>query len=87
MGDPQNILGTANAINIGQKLLMMISKYILGTANVINIGQELLMMISKSENYIKKWINLHYQRCYGLDRVKSCAQSSAQLRISSLTSL
>ena len=54
MGDPQNILGTANAINIRQKLLMMISKYILGTANVINIGQELLMMISKSENYIKK---------------------------------
>ena len=54
MGDAQNILGTANVINIGQKLLMMISKYILGTANVINIGQELLMMISKSENYIKK---------------------------------
>ena len=53
MGDPQNILGTANAINIGQKLLMMISKYILGTANAINNGQKLLMMISKSENYIK----------------------------------
>ena len=41
MGDPQNILGTANAINIGQKLLMMISKY----------TWERLMLLTLDKNY------------------------------------
>ena len=42
--------------------------WVLGTANVINMEEQLMIMISKFKKYTKKWINLHHQKHFGLER-------------------